>query len=162
MKRFGTYGSAPLALVLVFAPVAQAAMPLASPVSITAKVMVETRKAAADGTVKIVLAPAARVTPGDHVVYQVTVQNSGREVARDLVVANPVPAGLVYAGAAADSPEPELSIDGVRFGALSQLAVRSGGVSRAALPTDVRVVRWRIASVAAGGNAQLSFRAKLK
>lgn len=162
MTLLSKYGSAPLALCLTLAPVALVAAPLASPISITAKVLVETRKPAADGTVKIVLAPAARVTPGDRVVYQITVQNSGNQVARDLVVANPVPAGLAYVGGAAGSPEPELSIDGVHFAGLSQLAVRSGGVSRAALASDIRVVRWRLASVAAGGKAQLSFRATLK
>ncbi|MBX3563611.1 MAG: DUF11 domain-containing protein [Sphingomonas sp.] len=161
MARFSNFGSIPLALVAII-PATLAAAPVGSPVSITAQVLVETRKPAADGTVRIVLAPAARVTPGDRLVYQITVQNSGREAALNLVVANPVPAGLIYAGAAAGSPEPELSVDGVRFGTLSQLAVRSEGVSRPALPADVRAVRWRIASIAAGRKAHLSFRATLK
>ncbi|RYD92976.1 MAG: hypothetical protein EOP61_24495, partial [Sphingomonadales bacterium] len=72
MPRLSKYISAPLALCAVMAPAALAAAPGNAPISITAQVMVETRKSAADGTVQIVLAPAARVTPGARVVYQIT------------------------------------------------------------------------------------------
>ncbi|MEI9849932.1 MAG: hypothetical protein WDN24_02535 [Sphingomonas sp.] len=79
------------------------------------------------------------------------------------MIANPVPAGLIYSGPAEGSPEPELSVDGTRFGTLSQLSVRTTAGSRAATPADVRVVRWRLARpVAAGGSGQVSFRAILK
>ncbi len=66
------------------------------------------------------MAAAARVTPGDRIVYQLSYRNSGREPARDLVIANPVPANMAYAGAAEGSAEPELSVDGTRFGSLAQ------------------------------------------
>jgi uncharacterized repeat protein (TIGR01451 family) len=137
---------------------------MAQPVEITARAMVEMRKAAPDGTTKITLAPVARVTPGDRVVYQLTYRNTGREPARDLVIANPVPANLVYAGAADGGVEPELSVDGTRFGPLSQLAVHTAdGATRPATTADVRVVRWRLADpIAAGGYGQVSFRAILK
>lgn len=136
---------------------------LAQPVEITAHAMVEQRKAAADGTTRITLA-AARVTPGDRIVYQLSYRNSGREPARDLVIANPVPANMTYAGAAEGSAEPELSVDGTTFGSLAQLTVRAAdGRVRPALATDVRVVRWRLATpVAAGGAGQVAFRAVLK
>jgi uncharacterized repeat protein (TIGR01451 family) len=137
---------------------------LAQPVEITAHAMVEQRKAAADGTTKITLANAARVTPGDRIVYQLSYRNSGREPARDLVIANPVPANMTYAGAVEGSAEPELSVDGTKFGSLAQLTARAAdGRVRPALATDVRVVRWRLATpVAAGGSGQVAFRAILK
>jgi len=135
-----------------------AAPAIAQPVAITTKVMVETRKPAPDGTTRIVLMPAARVTPGDRVVYQISYRNSGAQPARDLVIANPVPAGLVYAGVANGTPAPELSVDGTRFGTLAQLSVRG----RPATAADVRVVRWRVASLAGGTTGQVSYRATLK
>jgi len=154
-------------LIKIGGAVALLAIPVtafAQPVEITARAMVEQRKAAADGTTKITLASAARVTPGDRIVYQLNYRNSGREPARDLVIANPVPANMVYAGAAEGSLEPELSVDGTRFGTLPQLTVRAAnGQVRPALAADVRVVRWRLAApVAAGGSGQVAFRAILK
>lgn len=141
-----------------------AALPaVAQPVELLTKVLVETRKPAADGTTKIVLAPAARVVPGNRVVYQISYRNTGREPARDLVIANPVPAGLVYSGAAAGSPEPELSVDGKLFGPLARLSVRTATGMRPATPADIRVVRWRLTnSVAPGASGQVSFRALVK
>lgn len=142
---------------------AAAAPALAQPVELVTKVMVETRKPATDGTTRIVLAPAARVVPGDRVVYQIGYRNSGNQPATGLVIANPVPAGLIYVGAAQGSPEPELSVDGTRFGTLAQLSVRTPTGTRPATNADVRVVRWRLAKpVAAGASGQVSFRAILK
>ena len=157
MSHLMTIGGA-VALLMV------PAISMAQPVEITAKAMVEQRKAATDGTTKITLAAAARVTPGDRIVYQLNYRNSGREPARDLVIANPVPANMLYVGAAQGSAEPELSVDGSRFGTLSQLTVRgANGQVRPALAADVRVVRWRLTDpVAAGGSGQVAFRAILK
>ncbi|MEI9849933.1 MAG: hypothetical protein WDN24_02540 [Sphingomonas sp.] len=55
-----------------------AALPAAAqPVELVTRVLVETREAARDGTTRIVLAPAARVTPGNRVVYQISYRNTG-------------------------------------------------------------------------------------
>lgn len=136
---------------------------LAASVEITTRVLTEQRSTAADGTTRIALVPAGRITPGDRVVYQLAYRNSGGQIARDVVIANPVPKGLVYAGPANGSAAPEVSVDGTTFGTLAQLRVRgAGGVQRAASLADVRIVRWRLASVAAGSSGQLSFRATLK
>jgi uncharacterized repeat protein (TIGR01451 family) len=147
----------------VVAVLAAAAPAFAAPVELVTHVMVETHKAAADGTTKVTLVPAARVVPGNHVVYQIAYRNSGPAPAANLVIANPVPAGLVYTGAGQGSPEPELSVDGTRFGTLSQLSVRTPTGTRAATPADIRVVRWRLSKpVAPGASGQVSFRATLK
>jgi uncharacterized repeat protein (TIGR01451 family) len=136
---------------------------LAQPVELTTHVLVEVRKPAADGTVRVELARPARVTPGDHVVYQINVRNSGGQVASNIVITNPVPVQLSYAGPAANSAAPELSVDGVHFGTLAQLSVRGAdGRPRTATAADVRVVRWKLNPVAAGGSGQVAFRAILK
>lgn len=141
---------------------AMAAPALAGTVELGTKVLVETRKAAPDGTTRIVLAPAARVTPGDRVVYQINYRNAGNQPARDVVIANPVPQGLVYAGVAGNSPEPELSTDAVHFGPLAQLSVSAAGSARPATAADIRVVRWRLNPIAPGASGQVAFRAMLK
>ena len=146
------------ALALVATPA------IAAPVEVTARAMTEQRQAASDGTTRIALVPVGRITPGDRVVYQLAYRNAGALPARDVVIANPVPRDLVYAGPADGSAAPEVSVDGITFGLLSQLRTRGAdGASRPAALADVRVVRWRIGNpVAPGGHGQLAFRAILK
>ncbi len=70
-----------------------------------------------------------------------------------------MPPGLVYRGAAAGSPAPEVSADGVRFGVLASLSV----AGRPAAASDITHVRWRLASpVAPGSGGQFAFQAVLK
>jgi uncharacterized repeat protein (TIGR01451 family) len=149
--------------LLLAAAVPAAAAP-GQPVKITATVLAEARQAAKDGTVQLRLVPAGHVVPGDHVVYQLTVSNSGSKPATGVVIANPVPAGMQYAGPAAGSPVPDVSVDGKTFGPLASLRIATaGGGVRPAAAADVRVVRWQLAQpVAAGGARQVAFRALLK
>jgi uncharacterized repeat protein (TIGR01451 family) len=136
---------------------------IAAPVELNTHIMVEAKKPAADGTVKVVLVQPGRVVPGDRVVFQVAYRNTGKQAASDVVITNPVPAQMAYAGVAGGSPAPEVSIDGVRFGTLAQFSVRGAdGRVRAATGADVRVVRWRLNPIAAGGSGQVAFRAILK
>ena len=143
------------AVALLAAPV----QALAKPVELGTKVLVETRKPAPDGTTRIQLTPAAKVMPGDRVVYQISYRNTGSQPASNVVISNPVPQGLTYAGAAGNSPEPELSADGVHFGTLAQLGAHS---PRPVTAADIRVVRWRLDPIAGGGSGQVAFRAVLK
>ena len=131
----------------------------AGPLDVTTRVMVESHVAAADGTTRATLVPALRAVPGDRLTVQVAYRNTGRAPITGLAIVNPVPAGLAYRGAAAGSAAPQLSIDGVRFGALAELSV--GG--RPAAASDVTHVRWRLAGpVAPGSGGQFAFQAVLK
>lgn len=149
--------------ILLLAGLIAAVPAIAGPVEISSVVLAETRAAAADGTTRVSLAPAARVTPGDRVVFQIEYRNTGKQAASGIVIANPVPAAMNYVSPAEGSPAPELSIDGTTFGPLSTLKVRDAGALRAAVAADVRVVRWRLAQpVAPGAKGQVAFRAVLK
>jgi len=151
-----------MSYLLLIAALANAA-PAPGQVEIHASVLAEARTPAADGTTRVTLVPAARVTPGDRLVYRIEYRNHGKQAATGLVIANPVPAALQYAGPADGAQAPELSVDGQTFGPLSALKVRSGTTLRPATAADIRVVRWRIAQpVAAGARGQVSFRAILK
>ncbi|MBO9712195.1 hypothetical protein [Sphingomonas sp.] len=150
-------------LLLAPAMAAQAAAPAVSPVRITTTVLAEAREAGPNGTTRIKLVPAKRVVPGDHVVYQLSVTNSGSQPAAGVVIANPVPANMQYVGVAGNSPAPEVSVDGKSFSQLATLKVSAAGRVRPAVAADVRVVRWRLAQpVAPGGAVQVAFRALLK
>lgn len=137
---------------------------LAAPVEVVTKVMAETRTTAADGSTRIALTPAGRVTPGDRVVYQISYRNTGGEPVRDFVVTNPLPTAMQYVAAAGGSAAPEMSLDGTNFAPLATLRVKlAGGASRVAMAGDVRVLRWRIAKpIAPGAQGQVSFTAVLR
>ena len=141
-----------------------AAAPARGGVTITTGLLREQRVAAADGSTAVRLVAPTRITPGDHLVYRISYRNGGQQPASGVVIANPVPAHLLYAGPAANSPAADLSVDGRTFGPLATLSVpTAGGGKRPAEAADVRVVRWRLAQpLAPGGEGQVGFRALLK
>ncbi len=136
----------------------------AGPLEVTAKVMVEVKQRAADGTTRIALVPAARVVPGDRVVFQLAYRNTGGQPLADIVLDNPVPAAIAYRAPAEGSAAPELSVDGRTYGPLAVLRVAlPGGGTRAAASEDVKHVRWRLARpLPAGASGRLAFQAVLK
>lgn len=150
-------GGAALALALT-------APAFAAPVEVVTKVMAEKRTTAPDGTTRIALAPAGRITPGDRVVYQISYRNTGAQPVSDFVVTNPLPSEMTYIAVAGNSAAPEMSVDGTTFAPLAALRVKlAGGGSRAAIASDVRILRWRIARPLAAGTAgQVSFSAMLR
>jgi len=153
----------PLLLCGLIAGAIAGAPAFAGTVRVTNDVMVQEKTVAADGTTRIALVPAKRVTPGDRVVYRTSYRNEVGQPVEGMIVSNPVPANLVYRGPAEGSPAPEVSTDGKTFAPLAQLQVRAGSATRSALAEDVKVVRWRIASaVPVGGSGQYAFEATLK
>ena len=133
--------------------VAAAVPAIAEPVQITNQVMSEKHIAASDGTTRIELVPAARVTPGDKLVYQITYGNTGSQPVSDFVVSNPIPKGVAY-----------LAVDGTTFGSLAALRVKDpNGALRPADASDVKAVRWRLTQpLAAGSHGQFAYEAMLK
>lgn len=130
----------------------------AGPLVVTSQVMVEAKQRAADGTTRIALVPARRVVPGDRVVFTLAYRNTGTQPLADLVFDNPLPSGVAYRAPVANSPAPELSVDGRRYGTLAQLSA-----GRAIGPDDVTHVRWRLPRpLAPGASGAVAFQAVLK
>lgn len=136
----------------------------AGPLQVTARVLTEQKVRAPDGSVRVNLIPARKVVPGDKVVFVLGYRNTGTQSISNIVLDNPVPAGIAYRGPSANSAVPDVSVDGKTYGPIGSLRVRTAaGVTRAAGPDDVTNVRWRLASpVTAGAQGQLSFQAVLK
>lgn len=142
--------TAVLSGALVSAP-GMAASPI-GPLQLSTTMLVEKAVAARDGTVQTRLLAATRAVPGDRVVVVLAYRNTGARAIAGLVLADPVPAGVVFRGVAAGTPTPEVSIDGTRFAPLAASHV-----------AEVRHVRWRLAaSLAPGARGELSYRATIR
>ncbi|MET0371294.1 MAG: hypothetical protein ABW039_07945 [Sphingobium sp.] len=152
-----------LVAAIVAGPAAAAASAPQDALQVASKIFIEQRSLGADGTVRVEPTAAKRAVPGDHVIFVLAYRNGGAQPLKDIVLNNPVPSAVAYRTGGVSAVTPELSIDGKSFGALDQLRVPlAGGGSRAATATDVRHVRWRIATIPAGGQGQVAFKAILK
>lgn len=151
-----------LPLALLAAPAG--AQPPTGPLTVTSRMLVEHRRAAADGTVRVDTVDATRAVPGDRLIVTLAYRNTGRDPIANVVLANPVARQLAYRGPAPGSPAPELSIDGRHFAPLATLqAAAADGGHRPAGVDDVVAVRWRLpAPVAPGAGGTLGFVAVLK
>jgi len=131
--------------------------------TLTSAVFKEVETPRPGGGVAMALKPAAKITPGDQIVYVLTYRNGGAHPTDGVVVTNPLAKDLVYAGPA-DSRPPQVSVDGQTFGPLVGLTkATAGGAIRPATNADITTLRWRLDQpVPAGGEVQLSFRARLK
>lgn len=146
-------------LATLAAPVTAATGPLL----VESSVLTEHKQAASDGTVKVSLARATRVVPGDKVVFVLSYRNTGTQPLSNIVLSNPLPQGIAYRAPSAGTPAPELSVDGRTWGALPTLRVAGASGARAATANDVTHVRWRLpAPLPAGAKGQFSFQAVLK
>ncbi len=136
---------------------------MAAPIAIDNAVFKEVIVQRPDGGVERKLTPAAKVTPGDEVVYVLTVRNTGPNPAEQLVVTNPLPVDVVYV-ASIDGDAPKVSVGGERFAALSELSVTvSDGRTRPAVAADVTHLRWDLASpLASQAEHRVSYRGRLK
>lgn len=152
------FPAALLAVLLAASPA------LAGPLTMTTRMMVETRVGAADGTNRMAMIPATRAVPGDRITVVLAYRNTGTAPVGNLVLANPVPRNIAFRGAAAGSAAPDVSVDGKSYGSLDGLRVTTpDGATRPATADDVTHVRWRLSSpVAAGQGGELAFRAVLK
>ncbi|MDH4106754.1 MAG: hypothetical protein OEW35_00405 [Gammaproteobacteria bacterium] len=112
------------------------------------------------------LVAAAKVVPGDQVVYTVTFANVSDEAADNIVITNPLPAEMTYVEGSAFGPgaEIEFSADGGKsFAAREKLTVpdEQGG-QRQARAEDYTHIRWVMREqVRAGSQGVAQFRARL-
>jgi hypothetical protein len=140
-----------------------AAMPTAAnatgSVALKSSVFVERVAMTADGKAKVELRAAESVSPGDKLVFILTYRNETQRAVPDVVITNPVPAPVVYEGAAAAAAE--VSVDGGRtWGPIGSLRIAdANGQSRQAMSFDVTHIRWALGRpVPPGASGRVSFR----
>jgi uncharacterized repeat protein (TIGR01451 family) len=112
------------------------------------------------------LVPAAKVVPGDEVIWTVTAKNICDKAAENIVIANPVPEQMSYVANSAMGVGADImySLDGKEFNAPAAIVVHdANGVRRTASADEYRAVRWTYkGAFAPGATAFVRYRAIVK
>jgi len=133
-----------------------AAPALAADVSLASDVKVE-RVVVENGQKRTALLPAAKVVPGEKLVFTTVYRNTGAKPADNFIVTNPIPAAVRLADDGFGSFE--VSVDGGRqWGKLAALKVSDGkGGLRPAEAADATHLRWVVATIAPGASGTLEY-----
>lgn len=124
-----------------------------------------------DGKEQVRYLPTEATTPGSVLRFTLIYRNSGDEIARDVVLDNPVPKGTSYLNGSATTGSEvttEFSIDGGKsykkpaFLTYEITLPNGNRESRVASPEEYTHIRWQLKAVPAGGSGQVSFEALVK
>lgn len=91
------------------------------------------------------LVPAAKVVPGDEIVWTIVANNVCATPAGDIAITNPVPQHMRYVGNSAFGPGAniEFSLDGAAFATPEALVVaEADGSKRTARAEEYSAIRW--------------------
>jgi uncharacterized repeat protein (TIGR01451 family) len=91
------------------------------------------------------LVPAAKVVPGDEIVWTIVASNVCATAAGDVAITNPVPQHMRYIGSSAFGPGADIvfSVDGSTFAAPAALVVaEADGSRRPARAEEYAAIRW--------------------
>lgn len=155
---------APLLLIMSLALPTAA---LANNIELLSRVEIEVIKVNDQGEKITVREPAAKVVPGDSVIYTNTYRNIGKETATDLVLNNPIPEHLNYVADSAFGAGAEIlfSADGGKTFALPEKLKKTGedGTERLVRPEEYTHLRWIIkGQLKPSGTGDVGFRARLQ
>jgi uncharacterized repeat protein (TIGR01451 family) len=128
--------------------------------ALTEKVVIDEK-----GRSETTLVTAARVAPGDEVIYAIHWENAGARPAEAVVITNPIPRHMVCLTAEeAASTRMTVSVDGGKtFAALAALTIANAdGTTRPATWRDCTHVRWNFDKpLSPGQKGTFRFRAGL-
>lgn len=151
--------------IALLAGVASAAAQQPGALDIRTVVQKEATVVTDDGREEKRLVSADTVVPGDEVVYTLSFENVGSDVAENVVITNPLPAELTYVAGTASGTEAtvQFSADGGEtYDEADALTVEDDGNRRPAAPADFTHIRWIVArALPPGASGQASFRARL-
>jgi len=111
------------------------------------KTVAEVQEAYVDerGNAATRLVPAAKVVPGDEVIWTIVANIICTTAAGDVAITNPVPQHMRYVGSSAFGPGSQIvfSLDGSTFAAPEALVVaEADGSRRAARADEYSAIRW--------------------
>lgn len=151
----------PIALLLAYAASATAENPGCVQLSTTAST--EQTVVDASGQKATRLVPAAKIVPGDEVVWTITARNVCKLPVDRIVIANAVPEHMTFVAGneTAIGVATTYSIDGKDFRPASELTVKAAdGSAHAAPPSAYRAVRWTYGvPLASGAETSVRYRA---
>jgi len=136
-------------LVMSLAPCAAALAQSAERGCIELKTVAEVEESYVDdsGNTAKRLAPAAKVVPGDEVVWTIVANNVCTTAAGDVAITNSVPDHMRYIGNSAFGPGAniEFSLDGTAFAAPEALIIdEADGSKRQARAEEYSAIRWAL------------------
>jgi uncharacterized repeat protein (TIGR01451 family) len=117
----------------------------------------------AQGNKKNTLVAPTRVLPGEPLAIIINYTNAGTKPATQFVIDNPVPKAVTFTGVAEAWAVVSVD-DGKTFGLLPTLKIKNAdGTVRAAQPSDVVAVRWKLAQpIAPGASGKVMFYGTVK
>jgi len=120
-----------------------------------------------EGKKEIIRMPAAKVIPGNVVIFTNHYTNISRDALDNVVITNPIPEHMLYKenSAAGDGTEVTSSIDGGKTYDRPENLKKVGadGKEYRATPSDYTHIQWRIVKpVPQEGKGHVEFRAQLK
>jgi uncharacterized repeat protein (TIGR01451 family) len=156
-----------LTSVFLFIGVSTALAEGDSPVLIETKAYVERMVVNEQGQKVLKRVPAARVLPGDTIIFVNTVTNQADETINDIVVGNPIQENMTYVDGSASGKNAALtfSVDGGKSFDIpgKLLALDEDGKPRQATAADFTNIRWQLLSpLPSQGTQQVEFQAKVK
>jgi uncharacterized repeat protein (TIGR01451 family) len=148
-------------------------LPLAAMAQPNVKISIKAKKemtVVKDGKPQKKLVAASKFAPGDVIVYSISYNNAGNEVATNAVIDDPIPEGTTYVNGSATGAGSDItfSIDkGKNYMKPSYLLYEVKGANgaaekRVASPDEYTNIRWTIASIPPGGKGEAAFRVKVK
>lgn len=115
-----------------------------------------------DGKATVRLIEPKTVVPGDRLVFATDYENTGTEVAEDIIITNSVPPAVTFAGVD-NANTSQVSVDGgTTWGQLGALTVSDGAGRRSAALADVTHVRWTVPRVAQGAIGTVIYRGMVR
>jgi uncharacterized repeat protein (TIGR01451 family) len=126
----------------------------------------EVRVVEEDGREVTKRVPAAKVVPGDVVIYTITARNVSDQPVDNVVISDPIPEHMTYVlgSAAGEGTEITYSVDGGKsFVSLEELEVTDDtGAPRKVEAKDYTNIRWKlVSSLAPSTSKSAHFRARL-
>jgi uncharacterized repeat protein (TIGR01451 family) len=122
-------------------------------------------KVTQDADKKEVLAPAAKVAPGDLLEYQVVYQNNSKSQLKQLTATLPLPVGMTYVAGSAKPASATASLDGKTFAAMPlkrKVKKADGKLEEQPVPlSEYRALRWTLGELAEKGKAEVSARGRV-
>ncbi len=135
-------------------------------IELLSRAEVEVVKVNEKGEKEIFRLPAAKVVPGDSVIYTNTYRNIGKEPATDIVINNPVPEHMNYVADSAFGQGSAIlfSADGGKTFATPEKLTKKGsdGKERLVRPEEYTNLRWIVKELKPGGAGEVGFRALLQ
>jgi len=119
------------------------------------------------GEKELTRVPAARVVPGDEVIYTINFTNMSEEPADNVVITNPVPEHMVYREGSASGSDTIITYcvdNGKTYDLPGKLTiVGADGKKRPAKGSEYTHIRWTLQkSLIPGKKGHVSFRAQLE